>query len=209
MKPLCTAITVISILAAWGCTASNASAEAARTSQLRTVMSILAAEEHVATEEELARIGPDVPELLITLAQDPQQDVAFRARATSYMGYYQGNVNVERFLSSLVSNPDSSPPLLRRGLTALAHVSKGKAIPAISPHLKSSDVLVREAAARAMIETGDPAARKILQDAAATEREPFLRKKMHDMADAAADLPGDQNPAVKHDSPSEIRSTHY
>ncbi|GKS59738.1 hypothetical protein YTPLAS18_32650 [Nitrospira sp.] len=209
MKSLSIAITVVLILAAWGCVASNASAEAARTTQLHTIMSLLAAEEHVATAEDLARIGPDVPELLTTLAQDHQLDIAYRARATSYLGYYQGNSSVGRFLSSLVSTPNPPAPLLRRGLTALAHVSKGKAIPAIAPHLKSSDVLVREAAARAMVDTGDPAALKALKEAAATEREPFLQKKMHDMAGTAVDHARDQSPAVQRESNSEVQSTHY
>ena len=209
MKSLYTAITAVAILVAWGCAASNASAEATRTTQLRTIMSIVAAEEHVATAEELTRLGPDVPEMLIALAQDQDQDIAYRARATSYLGYYQGNPDVERFLSTLLSTPDAPAPLLRRGLSSLAHVSKGKAIPAISPHLKSPDVLVREAAARAMADTEDPAALKMLQETAATERESFLRKKMYDMLETQAGRTETPRRGARQGPDSEVQSTHY
>ncbi len=187
MNHLLTGLAMILVLAGNGCAASTASAEGVRPSSMQAVLSLLAAEEHVASAEELSRIGPEVPDLLIRIAQDREQDIAYRARATSYLGYYQGNPTVEPFLSSLVTTPDSPTALLRRGLLSLARVSKGKAIPTISPHLKSQDTLVREAAARALAETDDAAALDVLRQAASQEREPYLRQKMYEIAEIAAE----------------------
>lgn len=209
MKDILTGFAIALVLSSAGCAASNASAEAGRTSKLQTLQSLLAAEEHVASAEELNRIGPEVPDLLIGLAQDRNQDIAHRARATSYLGYYEGNPKVEAFLSGLVKAPESETPLLRRGLRALAHVSKGKAVPTISPHLKSTDTLVREAAAQALADTEDAGALRTLQEAAAQEREPFLKKRMQEMADTAGDQGRKLKPAPDAAGSSEVQSTHY
>ena len=184
MNHLLTGLAMILVLAGNGCVASAASAEGVRPSSMQAVLSLLAAEEHVASAGELARIGPEGPDLVFRIAQDREQDIAYRARATSYLGYYQGNPKVEPFLSSLVTTPE---PLLRRGLLSLARVSKGKAVPTISPHLKSQDTLVREAAAQALAETDDVAALDVLRQAASQEREPYLRQKMYEIAEIAAE----------------------
>ncbi len=207
MKRILAGLSVILAIATGGCAASNASAEATRTSKMQALQSLLAAEEHVASLDDLNRIGSDMPDLLIRLAQDREQDIAYRARATSYLGYYQGNPKVEQFLSNLVTAPEPPAPMLRRGLTALARVSKGKAVSTITPHLKSADTLVREAAAQALLETDDAGAVQILHDAALQEREPFLKKKLSELAETA-----DRKRALRPGAPKreggEAQSTH-
>ncbi|MFO0775643.1 MAG: HEAT repeat domain-containing protein [Nitrospiraceae bacterium] len=208
MTRLLTALTIMMLVGQYGCAASNASAEGARTTTRQSLQNLLAAEEHVATAEELQKFGPDVPTHLIAIAQDPDQDIAYRARATSYLGYYQNDPKVEAFLGSLVKDPKPNQPLLRRGLIALARVSKGKATSTIAPHLQSTDTLVREAAAHALVETDDAGALKMVQDAATHERESFLKKKMTELADRAAERRLKQE-TLSPSSTSEVESTRY
>lgn len=186
MTRLLATLSMILLLVHSGCAASTASADAGRSSAQQTVQSLLAAEEYVATAADLKRLGPDVPSQLMRIAQDPDQDIAHRARAVSYLGYYQDHPTVETYLSTLVQTPAAPPTLLRRGLVALARSAKAKATSRIAPHLSSSDTLVREAAAKALIETEDTRALQMVHEAATQEHEPFLKKKMHDLADTAA-----------------------
>lgn len=209
MMRLLPILAILPLLAQSGCAASTAAADAGQSTTHQAVHNLLAAEEYVATAADLQRLGPDVPTHLIQIAQDPDQDIAYRARAVSYLGQYHDNPAVEAFLSTLVQTPSAPPTMLRRGLVALARASKARATSTIMPHLTAPDTLLREAAAKALIETEDARALKLVQDAAMQEREPFLKKKMHELADTAS-LERKKNiaPATPPPTP-EVGSTHY
>lgn len=145
------------------------------------LMALLSAEEYVPSADDLARLGPGIPEQLISIASDSEADPAYRARALALLQFYPDNVDVQNYLNRFLAQGDQSSTLMRPALIALAKVSKENAVPTISRHLSSEDVLIREGAADALVLTGDPAAASILKTHASVEKDAFLRKHMEEM----------------------------
>jgi hypothetical protein len=144
-------------------------------------MALLSAEEYVPSVDDLARLGPGIPEQLINIASDSKADPAHRARALALLQFYPDNVDVQTYLNRFLAQDDQSSTLVRPALLALAKVSKGNAVPTISRHLSSKDVLIREGAADALVLTEDPVAASILKTHASVEKDAFLRKRMEEM----------------------------
>jgi hypothetical protein len=145
------------------------------------LMALLSAEEYVPSADDLARLGPGIPEQLISIASDSKADPAHRARALALLQFYPDNVDVQTYLNRFLAQDHQSSTLVRPALLALAKVSKGNAVPTISRHLSSKDVLIREGAADALVLTEDPVAASILKTHASVEKDAFLRKRMEEM----------------------------
>jgi HEAT repeat protein len=142
---------------------------------------MLSGYEHIPSTQELEALGPEVPSVLMQIVQDTGVKKYRRLRALSLLQHYPDNPEVTTFLTSLLSEKDLPNGFRRATLLTLGHTAKGKAIPALTPYLSSRDMHVREAAAQALVATGDPSVGAVLKAAAEKESEPFLKKHLAEM----------------------------
>jgi HEAT repeat protein len=148
----------------------------------QAVLDMLSGYEHIPSTQELQALGPEVPSVLMQIVQDNGVKKYRRLRALSLLQHYPDNPEVTTFLTSLLSKKDLPSGFRRATLLSLGHAAKGKAIPTLTPYLSSTDTHVREAAAQALMATGDPTVGAILKAAAEQESEPFLKKHLEEMS---------------------------
>lgn len=147
-----------------------------------SVLDMLSGYEYTPSGQDLEVLGPGVPGLLMQIIQDPEMMKYHRLRALGLLQYYPDRPEVQSFLTSLLSEKDLPSGFLRAAIRTLGRSAKGKAIDTLTPFLSSEDVHIREAAAQALFETGDPSTGALLKGAAAKEPEPFLKKNMAEMS---------------------------
>ena len=148
----------------------------------QTVLNMLSGYEHIPSTQELEALGPEVPSVLMQIVQDTGVKKYRRLRALSLLQHYPDNPEVTTFLTSLLSEKDLPSGFRRATLLTLGHTAKGKAIPTLTPYLSSTDMHVREAAAQALVATGDPSVGAVIKAASEKESEPFLRKHLAEMS---------------------------
>ncbi len=172
---------LLTLLLWTGCAASAVWAEP-RASR-STVLELLSGYEYSPAREDLERLGPGVPEVLMDIVTDPEMLKYQRLRALDLLKYYPEHPEVEGFLTNLLSDKALPSGFQRIAMRSLARTSKGKAIDRLKPYLSSPDVHTREAAAQALYETGDPSIGAVLKGAAIKESEPFLKQSMMKMGE--------------------------
>jgi hypothetical protein len=148
----------------------------------QTVLNMLSGYEHIPSTQELEALGPEVPSILMQIVQDTGVKKYRRLRALSLLQHYPDNPEVTMFLTSLLEEKDLPSGFRRATLLTLGHTAKGKAIGILTPYLSSTDMHIREAAAQALMDTGDPSVSIILKAATEKESEPFLRKHLEEMS---------------------------
>ncbi len=146
------------------------------------LLAMLSGHEYVPSPQDLATLGPGVPNLLMQIVKDPDARKYHRLRALSLLRHYPDYPNVQRFLTSLLSETNLPSGFLRATIVTLGQTAKGNAIPTLTPFLSSKDVHIREAAAQALFATGEPSTAGLLTEAAASEPESFLKKSMEKMS---------------------------
>jgi hypothetical protein len=148
----------------------------------QTVLNMLSGYEHIPSLQELETLGPDVPSVLMEIVQDAGVMKYRRLRALSLLQHYPNNPQVTAFLTNLLSEKDLPSGFRRATLLTLGHTAKGNAIGTLTPYLSSTDMHLREAAAQALMDTGDPSVGIILKAATEKESEPFLKKHLEEMS---------------------------
>jgi hypothetical protein len=148
----------------------------------QTVLNMLSGYEHIPSLQELETLGTDVPSVLMEIVQDAGVMKYRRLRALSLLQHYPNNPQVTAFLTNLLSEKDLPSGFRRATLLTLGHTAKGNAIGTLTPYLSSTDMHLREAAAQALMDTGDPSVGMILKAATEKESEPFLKKHLEEMS---------------------------
>lgn len=172
-------LVLVCVLAVTGCR-DIARAEPDTKAALRALLS---AEEVTVRPKTLSDLGIGVPQILIEVAQNTEEDPLLRSRALSLLRHYPDDPRVAAFLEAMVGQKGLDPVLLRSALHSHAVVSRSKAIPALAPYLSSEDPLIREAAGRALVATKDQGAMAMVKQAADRESDPSVKQTLHHLAD--------------------------
>lgn len=172
-------LALVSLVAATGCR-DIARAEPDTRAALRALLS---AEEVTVTPKTLSDMGSDVPQRLMEVAQNAEEDPLLRSRALSLLRHYPDDPRVALFLEGMVNQKGLNPVLLRSALYSHGVVSRGKAVPALAPYLSSEDPLTREAAARALTATKDQGAMAMVKQAADREGDPSVKQTLQRLVD--------------------------
>jgi HEAT repeat protein len=182
-------LVLVCVVAVTGCR-DIARAEPDTRAALRALLS---AEEVTVTSKTLSDLGSGVPQILIEVAQNTEEDPLLRSRALSLLRHYPDDPRVAAFLEAVVSQTGLDPVLLRSALHSHGAVSRGKAIPALAPYLSSEDPLIREAAGRGLVATKDQSAMAMVKEAADRERDPSVKQTLHRLADQSKTKKGSLN----------------
>lgn len=172
-------LVVLFVIGVTGCR-DLAQAEPDRRAALRALLS---AEEVRVTPKTLSDLGSGVPQLLMEVAQNAEEDPLLRSRALSLLRHYPDEPRVAAFLEGMVNQKGLNPVLLRSALHSHGTVSRGKAVPALAPYLSSEDPLIREAAGRALAATRDQGAMAMVKQAADREGDPSVKRTLQRLAE--------------------------
>ena len=192
-------LVLVSVVAVAGCR-DIAQAEPDTRAALRALLS---AEEVTVTPKTLSDLGSGVPQLLMEVAQDAEEDPLLRSRALSLLRHYPDDPRVAAFLEGMVNQKALNPVLLRSALHSHGAVSRGKAVPALAPYLSSEDPLIREAAGRALAATKDQGAMAMVKQAADREGDPSVKQTLQRLADQPTH--DTKKPNLEKGSPSPFR----
>ncbi len=165
------------------------------------LLRMLSGYEYVPSAQDLARLGPSVPDLLMQIVKDPVAMRYHRLRALGLLRHYPDQTDVQGFLTNLLSEPNLPDGFLRPTILTLGQTAKAKAMTTITPFLSSKDVHIREAAAKALFATGEPSIAGLLTEAAVHESEPFLKKSMEKMSrelETGTPKKDERGPSKKH-----------
>lgn len=146
------------------------------------LLRILSGYEYVPSAQDLAMLGPGVPDLLMQIVHDQDAMKYHRLRALGLLRHYSDRSDVHSFLTRLLSETNLPSGFLRAAIVVLGQTAKGKAISTLAPFLSSNDVDIREATAKALYATGEPTTAGLLREAAVSEPESFLKKSMEKMS---------------------------
>jgi HEAT repeat protein len=192
-------LALLSVVIVTGCR-DIAQAEPDARAALRALLS---AEEVTVTPKTLSDMGSGVPQLLMEVAQNPEEDPLLRSRALSFLRHYPDDPRVAAFLEGMVNQKGLNPVLLRSALHSHGAVSRGKAVPALAPYLASEDPLIREAAGRALAATKDQGAMAMVKQAADRESDPSVKQTLQHFADQPTR--GRETPNLEKGSPSPFK----
>lgn len=167
------ALALVALLASPFASASPATAapSASKAGQASRLWELLQAPHPQVDAKVLARIGPDVMQLLIETATAPRIDAPVRLRALGWLQWYPCSASKAVLMEALRAR-SASVGAMRVALRALAVGFGGAALPVLGEHLLHRDALVREAAAYALGDVDQAKARSMLDDR--LEREPEL-----------------------------------
>lgn len=187
------------LIALWLATAAAAEESKPRPVQAGALMSLLRAPHPQIQGPALARIGPDVPALLVEYATSIKEPHQVRLRALAWLQWFPSSQSRAVLLEMLRAR-DADVPTIRVCLRALAFAFGAEQLPILRAHLDHADVYVREAAAYALGDVDDRRVRDILNDHLDREREIAVRDAIVaslqrlDRGDAAR--PGAKGPAA-------------
>ena len=146
------------------------------------LLRILSGYEYIPSAQDLAALGSGVPNLLMQIVHDQDAMKHHRLRALGVLRHYLDRSDVHSFLTRLLTETNLPSGFLRVTIVTLGQTAKGGAISTLTPFLSSKDVDIREATAKALYATGDPATAGLLRKAAVSEPEPFLKDSMKKMS---------------------------
>lgn len=145
-----------------------------RDAQTAALLQLLRAPHPQVDGPSLARLGPDVPAILIEQATAAGVEVAIRQRALAWLQYFPNNSSRAVLMEALRAR-GASVGTLRVVLRALAVGFGVEALPVLSEHLLHKNVYIREAAALALGDLDDRRVPAILEDQLAREGELAVR----------------------------------
>jgi HEAT repeat protein len=141
------------------------------------VVALLSGYEAVPTAEQWKALGPEALTILRQLASDPAELPTRRARAVAGMAYVD-NPTASDVLKSFATDDNALPLVRKSAVLALAVRDGTNAVPVISGLLADKDQDVRTGAARALGNTGGPAARSALQGRLDAETDSHVRDEI-------------------------------
>lgn len=122
----------------------------------------------------LAKIGRDVPSLLVEFANSTDQPPQVRLRALAWLEWFP-SVQTRAVLLETLSARNPDVHTIRVCLRALAFAFGAEMVPTESDYLENADVHVREAAAYALGDIADRRVREVLVAHLDRERELTVR----------------------------------
>jgi HEAT repeat protein len=146
------------------------------------VEGLLSGYEYMPTPKDLNRLGSGVAERLMEIATDPQASNLHKIRALKLLAHYADQAPVESFLDHFLDKHDQPLSYRRAALISLGSVPEGKSVERIATFLESHNAQVRSAAAQALAKTKNRHASALLKQAAASEKDDHLQKKMETIA---------------------------
>lgn len=132
------------------------------------VMDLLNAYEDTATAEQLSALGEGVTDELMEIAVDGEVPSSRRGRAVSALGHFPAD-DTRAFLDARLADADTSSLIRRKAAYALAAGWGEGAVRSLAGALADDDVQLRIAAAHALGELSDQAAKDALEARLAVE----------------------------------------
>lgn len=167
MRRLVIVLSAVAILIAPGV----ASADPPTKEQVRQLLS---GYESVPGREVWRRFGEDTLLVLAALYDDPSQPAYVRLRAVSVAAHYP-IAAARTFLLAVARAPGQSDLFTREAVLALGRAFGDRATTDIAPFLASSELVVREAAVRALGTIGSARAKDLLRRRAVIEPDAHVR----------------------------------
>jgi len=143
------------------------------------VQVILSQYEEAPTAEQLRRMGPDTLRVLISLYDEERTPAYVRLRVLSAVRHY-ATPATRTFLLAVLRLPNQSDLHQRQALLSLASAFGDGARVEIARSLSSQHPVVREAAGRALRRIGTAAARRLIVEHGARERDPGVRRTFNE-----------------------------
>jgi HEAT repeat protein len=123
-------------------------ARAAEITVEQQVVDLLSAYEEAPSSQELSALGPTVPDVLRSYAQDSRKPLSMRARAIHALGWYPDATD-HALLLSWATGSDTPDIFRRKAVFALVNGWGEVAVPEVAPLFSSTDVQLRLAIVRA------------------------------------------------------------
>ena len=143
------------------------------------VQAILSQYEGAPTAEQLRAMGPDTLRVLISLYDSAQAPAYVRLRVLSAVRHFPTPAT-RAFLLAVLRVPNQSDLHQRQALLSLGSAFGDAARVDISRSLSSQHPVVREAAGRALHRIGTRAARRMIVEHSARERDPAVRRTFNE-----------------------------
>ncbi|MBI4666811.1 MAG: HEAT repeat domain-containing protein [Nitrospinae bacterium] len=138
------------------------------------MVSVLSAYHGMPGKDYWAKLNPEATRAtLIGISNDEKLFPAVRARAMLALAYFKNDEAVSLVVKK--SKGDLNPYIRATAIEALAALEGEKAVTSVGPGLEDVDVMVRISAIRALKKIGTPEAKKTLEGAMATEKNPTAR----------------------------------
>ena len=157
--------------------ASPALAGAQAAPSRERVREMLSGIEHTPSDADWRRVGDGALPVLIELSQDTREPPYVRLRAVGATGAFP-RAAVRTFLLAVARAPGQSDLLVREAVVTLARAFGPAAVDDLAPFLAHDEVVVRDAAVRALGRIGTPEALAARRARLPRERDPVVRERI-------------------------------